>query len=113
MQGKKLEANVLIVEAFTPQFKNLQHCLRDSGIEISGLVYTPLAISESTLSRRQKELGVMALDFGGGVTNLTIFEEQDILDISALPVGSNHLTNDLAVGLQIPVLQLWQGPSHS
>ena len=103
MQGKKLEANVLIIEAFTPQFKNLQQCLQDSGIDILGLVYTPLAVSEAILSRRQKELGVMALDFGGGVTNLTIFEEQDILDISTLPVGSNHLTNDLAVGLRVPV----------
>ena len=103
MQGNKLEANVLIVEAFTPQFKHLQRCLESNKIDINGFVYTPLAVSESVLTRRQKELGVMALDFGGGTTNLTIFEEQDILDISTLPIGSNHLTNDLAVGLRIPV----------
>ncbi|HHD92599.1 MAG TPA: cell division protein FtsA [Candidatus Portnoybacteria bacterium] len=103
MQGNKLEANVLIVEAFTPQFKHLQRCLEDNKLNVNGFIYTPLAVSESVLTQRQKELGVMALDFGGGTTNLTIFEEQDILDISTLPIGSNHLTNDLAVGLRIPV----------
>jgi len=52
------------------------------------------------LSKRQKELGVLVLDLGGGTAGLTVFEEGDLLHSHILPVGSSHITNDIAIGLR-------------
>jgi cell division protein FtsA len=55
------------------------------------------------LDKRQKELGVLVLDMGGGTTGFTVFEEGDIVDLCVLPVGSSHITNDLAIGLRTSI----------
>lgn len=103
MSGVRLEANVLIIEGSIPFIKNLTNCLNEVDIEIDGLVLSNLAASRAVLSKRQKELGVLVLDLGAGTTGLTVFEEGDIIQTSVLPIGSSHITNDLAIGLRIPV----------
>lgn len=103
MSGVRLEANVLIIEGSTPFIKNLTKCLNEADIEIDGLVLSNLAASRAVLSKRQKELGVLVLDLGGGTTNLTVFEEGDTIHTGVLPVGSGHITNDLAIGLRISI----------
>ncbi len=72
-------------------------------MESEGLLLSSLAASRAVLNKRQKELGVMVLDFGGGTTSLAVFEENDILHCKVLPVGSIHITNDIAIGLRTSV----------
>lgn len=103
MSGVRLEANVLIIEGSTPFIKNLTKSLGETEIEIDGLVLSNLAASRAVLSKRQKELGVLVLDLGGGTTGLTVFEEGDTIHTGVLPVGSIHITNDLAIGLRISI----------
>lgn len=100
MNGVRLEVDALIIEGATPFIKNLTKCVTEAGLEIEGLVLAPLAASRSALSKRQKELGVLALDLGGGTASLTIFEEGDIVHSCVLPIGSSHITNDIAIGLR-------------
>ncbi|MFH1611680.1 MAG: cell division protein FtsA [bacterium] len=100
MNGVRLEVDALIIEGATPFIKNLTKCINEAGIEIEGMVLAPLAASCSSLSKRQKELGVLALDLGGGTAGLTIFEEGDIIHSCVLPVGSAHITKDIAIGLR-------------
>jgi cell division protein FtsA len=103
MHGVRLEVDALIVEDSTPFIKNLVKCVREAGLEEDGLLLTPLAAARSILTKRQKELGVLSLDLGGGTTGLTVYEEGDILHCAILPVGQMHVTNDIAIGLRISI----------
>jgi cell division protein FtsA len=100
MNGVRLEVDTLIIEGATPFIKNLTKCISEAGLEVEGLVLAPLAASRAALTKRQKELGVLALDLGGGTASLTVFEEGDIIHSCVLPVGSSHITNDIAIGLR-------------
>jgi len=100
MNGVRLEVDTLIIEGATPFIKNLTKCISEVGLEIEGLVLAPLAASRASLTKRQKELGVLALDLGGGTASLTVFEEGDIIYSCVLPIGSSHITSDIAIGLR-------------
>ena len=100
MKGVRLEADVFIIDGLSPYLRNIARCVNENGIEVAGLVYAPLAASLSALDKNQKEYGVMNLDFGGGTSSLTIFEENDLVHSAIFPVGSRHITNDLAIALR-------------
>ena len=101
--GSRLEANVHIVTAATTSIQNLVTCANRSGIEVRDTVLEQLAVSETALSTDEKELGVALIDIGGGTTDLAIFEKGTIWHTAVLPVGGDHFTNDLAVGLRTPI----------
>ena len=103
MKGVRLEADVLIVDGLSPYLRNLVKCVNENNIEVAGLVYAPLASALSVLDRNQKEYGVVNIDFGGGTSSMTVFEEADLLHSVILPVGSRHITNDLAVLLRTSI----------
>lgn len=103
MTGSRLEANVHIVTAASTSIQNLITCVNRAGIEARDTVLEQVAASESVLSRDEKELGVALLDIGGGTTDLAIFERGSIWHTAVLPVGGDHFTNDLAVGLRTPI----------
>jgi cell division protein FtsA len=103
MTGNRLEANVHIVTAATTSVQNLVTCVNRAGIEVRDLVLEQLAASEAVLSADERELGVALIDVGGGTTDLAIFERGSIWHTAVLPVGGDHFTNDLAVGLRTPI----------
>lgn len=103
MNGVRLEVDAMIIEGSTPVIKNLSKSIEQAGIEIEEFVLAPLAAARATLSKRQKELGVVLVDIGGGTTSLAVYEENDLLHTSILPVGGAHITNDLAIGLRTSV----------
>jgi cell division protein FtsA len=101
LKGVRLEAEVLLLGAFTPYVKNLTTAVLNSGIQkINDLIFSPLASARAVLSSKEKELGVVLLDIGAGTTNLAIFEEGELVHMSILPIGSSHITNDLAIYLK-------------
>ena len=103
MTGVRLEVDTLIVEGLTPYIKNLRKCLSTAGVEIKELVLDVLAIGHAVLSRRQKELGVLVLDLGGGTVGMAVYEERKLLHVHILPIGSAHITNDIAIGLRTSI----------
>lgn len=103
MNGVRLEVEAVIIEGSTPYLKNLVKCTEQAGVDVENFVISPLAAAKSVLSKRQKELGVVLADIGGGSTSITVFEENDLLHVSVLPVGGNHITNDLAIGLRTSI----------
>lgn len=103
MNGVRLEVDALIVEGATPFIKNLIKCVHEVDVDEAELLLTCLADSRAVLTKRQKELGVLLLDFGGGTTGLTVYEEGDILHCQILPVGSMHVSNDIAIGLRTSI----------
>jgi len=100
MKGVRLEADVLIIDGLSPYLRNAAKCVNENGIEVAGLVYAPLASAYASLDKNQKEFGVMNLEFGGGTSTLTVFHEADLLHSAVLPVGSRHITNDIAIALR-------------
>ncbi len=103
MHGIRLEVEALIIHGSSPFLKNFYKCLEVAGLDIDSVVLSPLSASRAVLSKRQKELGVLMLDIGGGTTGVAVFEEGDLLHTAILPVGSSHITNDIAIGLRIPI----------
>jgi cell division protein FtsA len=94
---------VHIVTAATTSVQNLVSCVNRAGIEVRDTVLEQLAVAESVLSEDEKELGVALIDIGGGTTDLAIFEKGSLWHTAVLPVGGDHFTNDLAVGLRTPI----------
>ena len=103
MRGLRLEANALVVEGSAPAVKSVLKCVEEAGVNADGLVVASLAASHAVLSKRQKELGVLLLDIGGTTSGLAAFEEGSMVHAAVLPVGSAHVTNDIAIGLQTDV----------
>ncbi|MEK7479251.1 MAG: cell division protein FtsA [Patescibacteria group bacterium] len=103
MSGSRLEVSTLLIEAFAPHFEILGKTLEEAGGSINGVIFNPFASSRSTLSKRQKELGVLLVDIGAGTTSIAAFEEMKPLYARTLPIGAGHITNDIAVGLKVPV----------
>jgi cell division protein FtsA len=70
---------------------------------ISDTVLEPLASAESCLTQDERELGCCLLDIGGGTTEVIVYGGGVVRHTSAVPVGGDHFTNDLAVGLRTPI----------
>lgn len=103
MTGVRLEVDTKIILGQSSQIKNLTRAIWRTGLQIDDLVLSILADSNLLLTGRQKDLGVVLVNLGGQTTSLTVYEEGDLLAVAVLPVGSVHITNDLAVGLRSPV----------
>src|SRR3989344_3971771 len=97
MVGNRLELNSLIIDVFSPALKNLEKCVEMSGGRIAGIVLNTLASSRAVLSQSQKELGVAVVDIGFGTTGLAVYEEGKLVHTAIIPIGSGHITNDLAI----------------
>mgnify|MGYP001568351401 CR=1 FL=1 len=103
MTGIRLEVDSLIVQGITSQIKNLTKCVYRTGLDIEDLVVASLASSQAVLSNRQKELGVAVLDIGGTTTNVIVMEDGDVVHQAVLPIGADHVTSDIAIGLRISI----------
>jgi cell division protein FtsA len=100
MSGIRLEVSTQVVRGLSSHVKNLTRSVYRTGLDINDLVLAVLAAAEAVLSVRQKELGVALVDIGASTTKLIVFEEGDVIHVAVLPVGSDHITADLAIGLQ-------------
>ncbi len=103
LSGSRLEVQSVIVDAFSPHVKNLIRSVELAGGEISGLVFAPLTAARAALSKRQRDLGVVLVDIGFGTTGMSIYEESRLVSVVKFPVGSGNISNDLAIGLKIPI----------
>jgi cell division protein FtsA len=103
LSGSRLEVQSVIVDAFSPHVKNLIRSVELAGGEISGLVFAPLAAARAALSKRQRDLGVVLIDIGFGTTGMSVYEESKLVGVAKFPVGSGNISNDLGVGLKIPI----------
>ena len=100
MSGVRLEVDAHIITAATPALKNIDKTMEVAGIRANRHILVGLAAAESVLEPKQRESGVVVVDIGSSTTNLLVIEEDDVQHAAVLPVGSNNLTNDLAIGLK-------------
>lgn len=103
MSGVRLEVETLIIQGLTSQIKNLTRAIFRTGLDIEDLVLSPLAAAEAVISTKQKELGSALVNIGASTTSLAVFEEGELLHTAIIPIGSEHITADVAIGLRCPI----------
>lgn len=103
MVGTRLEVDAHIIMGSKTSVRSLFKSVQDSGLTVEGIIISPLATSKALLSTDERELGVALIDIGGGTTEISIFSGGNIIFTKSLPVGGDHITNDIAVGLRIPL----------
>ena len=103
MVGSRLEAQVIFVTAFTPHLKNLVRSVELAGLSVDDITAAPLALARSILTKRQKEIGVMVMDLGSETASVAVFEDGGLVSAGVFPIGSGHITNDIAIGFQSPL----------
>jgi len=102
MVGQRLEANVHLVTSSIAATQNLVTAANRAGILVNDTVLEPLASAEACLTQDERDLGCCLLDIGGGTTELIVYGGGVVRHTSAVPVGGDHFTNDIAVGLRTP-----------
>ncbi|HEY5442092.1 MAG TPA: cell division protein FtsA [Candidatus Saccharimonadales bacterium] len=100
MHGVRLEVDAHIVTAASPNLRNLDMALDKAEIAPTHHTVSGLAAAEAVLTRQQKEAGTALIDIGAGTTNLIVFEDGEVQYVAVLPLGGQHITNDLAIGLK-------------
>jgi cell division protein FtsA len=103
MTGIRLEVETQVIQGLSSQIKNLTNCIYRTGLEIDDLVLSVLATSESVLTNRQKDLGVVVINLGGRTTSIAVFEEGELLHVAVIPVGSDHITSDINLLFRISI----------
>ena len=103
MVGSKLEVKVHVVTANASATQNVVTALNRAGIHVDSTVFEPLASADAVLRGDERELGVCLADVGAGSTDLIVFHEGAVVHTGVVPVGGDHFTNDVAVGLRTPL----------
>jgi cell division protein FtsA len=100
MAGTRLEVETHIVTGTTTFLTNVGKCVERAGLRVEAMVLEPLATGHACLTEAEKDLGVVLIDVGGGTTDVGVFVNGSIFYSGVLPVGGNHVTYDIAVGLR-------------
>lgn len=103
MVGNKLEVNLHLSTCSGGVTQSVITCANRAGLEVEDTIYEGIAAAEAVLSADERELGVCVADIGSSTTELAVFFEGSIAHTAVLPIGGDHFTNDLAVGLHVPV----------
>jgi cell division protein FtsA len=103
MVGNRLEVNLHLSTCSGGIAQSVVTCANRAGLEVEDTVYEGIAAAEAVLSADERELGICIADIGASTTELAVFFEGSIAHTAVLPIGGDHFTNDLAVGLHVSV----------
>jgi cell division protein FtsA len=99
MMAARLEVRVHMVTAATSAVQNVITAVNKAGVHVDDTVFEPLAAADSVLRSDERELGVCLADIGAGSTELIVFQQGAVSHTAVIPVGGDHFTSDLSVGL--------------
>jgi len=102
MIGTTLEIDADIIIGKKASVQNLFKAFQRAGLKIDGIVVEAFSLGEIALNSDEKEVGVVLIDIGGGVTNISVFRNKKMLYYDSIPIGGEHITNDISIGLKIP-----------
>lgn len=105
MYGSRLDVEAHIITGSASSIENLRQCIMTAEIDVNQWVLNPLADGEVVLTDIEKQMGVLVCDIGGGTTDLAIYINGDVWHSNILPVGGNHITNDIAQAFHLPLTQ--------
>jgi cell division protein FtsA len=102
MLGHRLGVGIHLVTGAVAAAQNVVRSVNRAGLTVKDLVLQPLASAESVLTPDERDLGVIVVDVGGGTTDVALFRENAVWHTAVIPLGGDHITNDIAVGLRTP-----------
>jgi cell division protein FtsA len=105
MMATRLETRVHIVTASSSAIQNVVTAVNRAGVHVDDTVFEPLAGADAVLRADERELGVCFADLGAGSSNLIVFKDSAVAHTAAIPVGGDHFTSDLSVGLCTPLAE--------
>jgi cell division protein FtsA len=103
MLGAKVEVDVHVVHGNFNRLQNPIRAVKGLQLEVEDIVFNGLASSLALLSNEQKELGALTIDIGGGTTEYVVCADGIVKHTGLLAVGGDHISNDLAYGLKVPL----------
>ncbi|MBP82423.1 MAG: cell division protein FtsA [Verrucomicrobiales bacterium] len=103
MLGQKLEADYHIINGVKTRIQNSIKCVREVPIEVEDIVFSPVAAAQVVLNREAKNEGALLIDVGGGTTDYICFVDGVVVASGCVPIGGDHITNDIALVLKIPL----------
>jgi cell division protein FtsA len=104
MVGRRLEVNLHMVTASSSATQNIVTAANRAGLHVDNVVYEALMSADSTVRADEKELGVCVADIGAGSTDIIVYSDGMVAHSGVIPVGGDHFTNDIAVGLRTPLV---------
>jgi cell division protein FtsA len=102
MLGSRLGVEIHLVTGAVTAVRNVVRSVNRAGLTVKDLVLQPLASADSVLTPDERDLGVLVIDVGGGTTDVALFRENAVWHTAVIPLGGDHITNDIAVGLRTP-----------
>lgn len=105
MVGTRLEVDADVIAGKITSVQNIVKSVERANIRIDGIVAEAFATGEIVLTPDEKDMGVIMLDIGGGVTDMSVFQGKRLIFYDSIPVGGDHITNDIAIGLRISSIE--------
>src|SRR2546426_6835413 len=103
MLGGKLEADFHIIHGVQTRIQNTIRCVKEFPLDVEDVVFSALASAQVVLTQHQKNLGALVIDIGGGTTDYIVYVDGAVKQSGVLAVGGDHITNDISMGLRIPM----------
>ncbi len=103
LKGTKLEVDSLFVTTYEQHVNDLISTIEGLGVYVEDVMASPLAASFVMLSKAQKRAGCVLANIGAETTSIVVFEDSTPISVKIFPIGSSDITNDIALGLRIPL----------
>lgn len=101
LRGVRLEVTTLFINCSNQHLEDLVGAINAAGIDVVDVIASPASASHVALDERQRTAGCILIDIGDENTSVIVFEDGNIISLKVFPIGSNNITNDLALGLKI------------
>ncbi|MCY3574357.1 MAG: cell division protein FtsA [Chloroflexi bacterium] len=98
----RLEVDAHIITASTTSLANLEDAVESAGLLVDRFILNPLAAGEAVLTPHEREMGAVVIDIGGGTTDIAIFIDNTVWHTAIIPVGGNHVTQDITYWMRVP-----------
>ncbi len=105
LQGTKLAVDTLLITMFTQHYDDIIDAVEAAGVEVEGVMASPLAASLVTLTKMQKTAGVCLANIGSETLSIIVFDNDTPVSLKVFPIGSADITNTLALSFQIPLTE--------
>jgi len=103
MKGTRLEVETLFITSFEQHLNDLVAAIESTGIAVNDVMASPLAGSLVMLTKAQKRAGCVLANIGAETVSIVVFENSVPISLKVFPIGGNDVTNDIALGLKIPL----------